>query len=224
MADKQRGPEARINMSRPQPSGGGPAPPLGTGCSSPRSISEESLARLEHLLEPAGREIVSFLREARHATIEELRQLIGESCHMNVLARIEHDVNRQAELILGGPLLVFEDSRVNPATGERVYASWWLTPEAERALAPGAPRDLPVDVFVEEAAVVVIAQLPGLREEDIQVKAEPERLVLCGDIAGHGRCQEIPLPARVTGARPQVRYNNEVLLVRLERERANDSS
>jgi HSP20 family molecular chaperone IbpA len=181
----------------------------------------ESMVRLEQSLEPASRALLQFLREVRHATIEELREVIGESCHMNVLIRIEQDLNRKAEGILGGPLLVFEFSRADPETQETVACSWWLSREVEGLL---SPREAMVDIFVEKESIVVVAQLPGVREEDIRVTVKPELLLLFVDTPGHNHYQEIPIPAPVRTDRIQTRYHNQVLRIELEREDADTPS
>lgn len=192
------------------------------GIPSSARMNEQSLALLEQALEPASREILDFLREVRHATIEELRELIGEPCHMNVLTRIEDDINRQAERVLGAPVLAFEECRADPETHEQVPFSWWLTREAETLASPRAAPDIAADVFVEDRAIVVIAQLPGAREGDIRVAVESERLVLTADAPGCSHYQEIPLPAAVRAGRCRTQYNNQVLRVQLEREHTGD--
>ncbi|MCG2769714.1 MAG: hypothetical protein L6435_15250 [Anaerolineae bacterium] len=176
----------------------------------PERIEEEHIAEVAQALDPASREMIWYLRENRHAKIEELRQLLGESCHMSVLTRINEVINPTARKMLGVPLLVFESRRADPWTGEVVPFSWWLCREAERRprIAP------PADVFDEGEQVVVVMELAGVEEKDIQVRAEGEWLIVT---AGDRPPWEIALPATVDGKRITTHYHNNVLQVRLEK-------
>jgi len=178
----------------------------------PERIEEEHIAEVAQALDPASREMIWYLRENGHAKIEELRQLLGESCHMNVLTRINEVINPTARKMLGVPLLVFEPRRTDPWTGEVAPFSWWLCREAERRpkIAP------PADVFDEDEQVVVVIELGGVEEEDIQVQAEGERLMVT---TGDRPAWEIALPAAVDGKQINTRYHNNVLQIWLRKKR-----
>ena len=62
----------------------------------------------------------------RHARLDELVELVGETSHWNVLLRIMNVINPAAQRVLGQPILVFEKSALDYQTGEHVFHSWWL--------------------------------------------------------------------------------------------------
>ena len=177
---------------------------------SSRRIGLEDLERVAAALDPASAELIWCLWEHGHAKIEELRQVVGASSHMHVLTRIRETINPVAQRLLGQPLLVFEPRRTDPWTGEVVPFSWWLCREAERrpSVAP------PADVFDEGEQVVVVMELAGVEEENIQVRAEGERLIVT---TGDRPAWEIALPTAVDGKRITTCYQNNVLQVRLEK-------
>jgi len=177
---------------------------------SSRRIGLEDLERVAAALDPASAELIWYLWEHGHAKIEELRQVVDAPSHMHVLTRIRETINPVARRLLGQPLLVFEPRRTDPWTGEVVPFSWWLCREAERR-----PRVAPpADVFDEGEQVVVVMELAGVEEEDIQVQAEGERLMVT---TGDRPVWEIALPAEVDGKQITTRYRNNVLQVTLEK-------
>lgn len=173
-------------------------------------IGLEDLERVAAALDPASAELIWRLWEHGHAKIEELRQVLGAPSHMHVLTRIREAINPVARRLLGQPLLVFEPRRTDPWTGEVVPFSWWLCPEAERRpkIAP------PADVFDEDEQVVVLVELAGVEEKDIQVQAEGGRLMVT---TGDQPAWEIALPTAVDGKRITTRYHNNVLQIWLKK-------
>jgi len=173
-------------------------------------IGLEDLERVAAALDPASAELIWYLWEHGHAKIEELRQVVDAPSHMHVLTRIRETINPVAQRLLGQPLLVFEPRRTDPWTGEVVPFSWWLCREAERRpkIAP------PADVFDEDEQVVVVVELAGVEEKDIQVQAEGERLMVT---TGDQPAWEIALPTAVDGKRITTRYHNNVLQIWLKK-------
>ena len=180
----------------------------------PERIEGEHVAKVAQALGPASGEIISYLRENRHAKIEDLRQLLGESSHMNVLTRIKGVINPMARKMLGRPLLVFERTRVDHITGQKVLYSWRLCKEAERR--PVEERRF-IDLLDEGDHILVIMELTGVREEDIQVQVEGQSLVVVADTPDHSYHEEISLPSAVDAERFTTRYHNDLLQVRFEK-------
>ena len=180
----------------------------------PERIEEEHVAKVAQALDPASGEIIWYLWKNRHAKIEELRQLLGESSHMNVLTRIKEVINPRARKMLGQPLLVFERSRIDYATGENVLYSWWLGKEEERRLADEGRL---IDIFDEGDHVMVIMELAGVREEDIQVKVERDKLIVEADTPEHKCCEEVTLPSAIDAEHFTTRYHNSILQARFEK-------
>lgn len=183
----------------------------------PERIEEEHVAKVAQALDPTSREIVWYLWENRHAKIEELRRLLGESSHMNVLVRIREAINPTARKMLGRPILVFERARIDHTSGERILYSWWLSGDAERRPIEGERL---VDIFDEGDHILVIAELVGFEEKGIQLAIEDEMLVVKAEAPGRSLHEEIPLSPQVDGQRFRARYHNNMLQVRFEKEQA----
>ncbi len=175
-----------------------------------RRIELEDLEQVVRALDPTSAELVWYLWGHGHAKIEELRQVTGAPSHMHLLNRIREIINPVARRLLGRALLVFESRRTDLWTGEVAPFSWWLCLEAERR-----PKiEPPAEVFDEGEQVVVVMELAGVEEEEIQVHAERKRLIVT---AGHRPAWEIGLPVPVDGRRITTRFQNNVLQVRLEK-------
>jgi len=173
-----------------------------------RRIGLDDLEQVAAALDPASGELIWYLWEHGHARIENLRHVVGAPSHMHVLTRIRETINPVARRMLGQPLLVFEPRRTDPWTGEVVPFSWWLCREAER-LPDAAP---PADVFDEDKEIVVVMELTGVKEDQIQVRAEGNQLVVT---AGDRPPWEIALPAPVNRREIARCYRNNVLQIRL---------
>jgi len=178
-------------------------------------VDQETVDRVMQELDPQNREIVSYLWENRHATIDELAELIAAPTHMDILLKIRGVINPTAERITGSSLLAFQRSRVDPLTGEKVLFSWWVIAPAPAA--EGARTGLHVDVFDEEDRIDVVAELAGVREEDIVLKVAKDRLTLSAQGPEEKYHQEIVLPAEVRVDSFTSTYTNNVLAVSLEK-------
>ena len=182
-----------------------------------KEIGEEDLKRVVEALDPASAQMVWYLWEHRHAKIEELRKVLGESSHMNVLVRIKGTINPTACKIVGRPILVFEKGRIDRSSGERILYSWWLNRDSERRLIEGEKL---VDIFDEGDHILLIVELVGFDEKGIQVAVEDETLVLKAEAPGRSVQEEIPLPPQVDSQRFEMTYRNNLLQVRFEKEQA----
>ena len=74
-----------------------------------------------------------------------------------------------------------------------------------------------VDLFVDEANVVIVAELPGVDKESIEVEAVEDKLTISVDSPRNKLHRELPLPARVDPNSSIASYRNGVLEVRLKR-------
>ncbi|MCJ7510201.1 MAG: Hsp20/alpha crystallin family protein [Dehalococcoidia bacterium] len=178
-------------------------------------IDQETIDRVMQELDWQGRGIVSHLWEARHATIDELAELIGASTHMDVLLKIRGDINPTAERIAGSPILTFRRSRVDPVTGEKVLFSWWVI-GPPRAAAEARTGVL-VDVFDEGDRIDVVAELAGVREEDLVLTVARDTLTLHAEGPEGKYHEEIVLPAEVRVDTLTRTYTNNVLAISLEK-------
>ena len=97
-----------------------------------------------------------------------------------------------------------------------------------------AARDFPpINIWLGENSVVVTAELPGVKHEDVNISLQDEVLTLEGsrqpdvrqqDVTWHRReraygnfARTVQLPFRVDPQKVQARYTNGVLEIELER-------
>jgi len=178
-------------------------------------IDQEAIDRVMQELDPQGREIVGYLWATRHATIDELAELIGAPTHMDVLLKIRGDINPTAERISGSPILAFRRSGVDRVTGEKVLFSWWVIGPAR--VAEEARTGVLVDVFDEADRIDVVAELAGVREEDIVLSVARDKLTLSAQGPEERYHEEVVLPAEVRVDTLTKTYTNNVLAVSLEK-------
>jgi hypothetical protein len=132
---------------------------------------EQELAQLLETLDEKSRAILWHLWWHRHAEISELRDIIDAPGDFEVLHRLKEVINGKAQRFWGKSIVGFEQSRIDPVSGEKVLFSWWFLNEQNTPLSGG---DKPlVDVFNERDSVTVIAELPTSvdpTQPDIQFK------------------------------------------------------
>ena len=178
-------------------------------------IDQDTVGTVMQELDPQSREIVGYLWENRHATIDELAELIAAPTHMAVLLKIRGVINPTAERITGSSLLSFQRSGVDPLTGENVLFSWWVIAPARAA--EGARTGVPVDIFDEGDRIDVVAELAGVREEDLVLTVARDTLTLDAEGPEGRHHEEIVLPAEVRVDSMTKTYTNSVLAVSLEK-------
>lgn len=74
-----------------------------------------------------------------------------------------------------------------------------------------------VDVLVENEAVVVVAELPGVEKEDIHLYASKDDVTIQVDTPQRKYQKELPLPEEVDPKPVQTSYNNGVLMVQFKK-------
>jgi len=178
-------------------------------------IDQDTVDTVMHELDPQSREIVGYLWENRHATIDELAELIAAPTHMVVLLKIRGVINPTAERITGSPLLSFQRSGFDPLTGEKVLFSWWVI--APTRAAERARTAMLVDVFDEGDRIDVVAELAGVREEDLVLTVAGDTLTLDAEGPEREYHEEIVLPAQVRVDSMTKTYTNNVLAASLEK-------
>ena len=78
-------------------------------------------------------------------------------------------------------------------------------------------REPLVDIMEEDADVVVVAELPGVERDDIELHMTRDELVISVDAPKRRFHKELRLPARVEPDSAQNSYKNGVLEVRLKK-------
>jgi HSP20 family molecular chaperone IbpA len=119
---------------------------------------KEDMTKLLEVLDEKSRAILWHLWWCRHAEISQLRDFINATSDFEVLYRLKDVINKQAQKLWGKPAVRFEQSRIDPLTGDKVLFSWWFL-DKEIAIVPVSDKPL-VDVFNEKDSVIVVAQLP----------------------------------------------------------------
>jgi len=90
--------------------------------------------------------------------------------------------------------------------------------------AGGAGHDVHVDVHETDEAVRVVADVPGVSKEDIDLKCDGETLTLRAEGADREYRESIDLPVRVDEHSADATYNNGVLEVSFDRAVENSTS
>ncbi len=83
-------------------------------------------------------------------------------------------------------------------------------------ISPETPAQLHVDVFDEGSKIVVLAEAPGLKAEDITVSMEGTVLLVSIEAAHRGGLQRIELPCEVAG-KPEMSLANGILNIQIRK-------
>ena len=179
------------------------------------ALQARDLAEVARLVDRGSAKMLWHFWKNRHYRLDELKEMLGETSHMGVLARIREVINPAAMRLLGKPILVFDRSRIDHQTGEHVLHSWWLN---EEPAIDTTSNGQSVDVFDEGDHFLVILELAGAHEEDIQVEAREGWLSVAVDTAESRYYEETPLPAGADAHDLSTTYRNGILQVRLGKE------
>ncbi len=120
-------------------------------------------------------QILIYLLRERHAGIRKLADLINASSDMEVLVKIREVINPKGQETMGQPLIVFEPSKLDPLTGEKITYSWWLNEE----LVDYMPNGELLDLRDEKDTLRVTASIP-LQEKDVSVGVKDNFLIIVG--------------------------------------------
>jgi HSP20 family molecular chaperone IbpA len=177
-------------------------------------LQPQDIAEVVSLVDRGSARMLWHFWKNRHYQLGELKTMLGEPSHMNVLIRIREVINPAARAVLGKPLLVFERSRMDHQTGEHVLSSWWLNEDR-----PGETPETAefVDVLEEEDHCLVLIELPGVEEENIGLNTTAGRLTVSVDTPDHRYHEEIPLPAGADPGRYSASYRNGILQIKIDK-------
>lgn len=148
-----------------------------------------NMTQIMNALDEKSVQILIFLLKERHAGIRKLADLINASSDMEVLAKIREVINPKVQETMGQPLIIFEPSKLDPLTGEKIAFSWWLNEELAEHISNGELFDL----HDEKDALRIIASIP--LQEDVKVEVKDNFLI----IAGKKYHQKILLTSPVEG-------------------------
>lgn len=183
-------------------------------------IDQEGIDKIIKELDPESQNILLFVWQNRHATIDELAAQYKAPNHMDVLHRIRNIINPTGEKVIGFPVLVFERSKTDEFTGKKVMFSWWIIGGdklPEGASLKKDKEDSLLDIFDEEDYLNIIMELKGAQEKDILLGIDEDKLTVSCKTAQAQYHEEISLPAKVDGEGIVRRYHNNILEVRLQK-------
>ncbi len=183
-------------------------------------VSEADIERVASELDPESRAILSHIAEKRHATIQELASLYDVKNHMEVLNRIRKVINPLSEKLIGYPMLVFERSKTDAVTSEKIPFSWWVIGNAAGKTESVEPL---MDLFDEEDHIVFVMELKSVHEDDIELKINGNRLQLSCQSAHKHYAEDILLPSNVDPSTVKKKYHNGILEVKLQKSLAENT-
>jgi len=87
----------------------------------------------------------------------------------------------------------------------------------EESPVPAPQRDVNTDTFDEGDNLVIIAELPGVNEKDIEIEVKGDRLVLFARSQDRQYHKDIELPCMIRD-KPSLTYKNGILKISLKKE------
>jgi len=165
-------------------------------------------------LDSDSQDILWYLWEKRYARIDQLAELIDAPNHMHVLLHIKEAINPIAEKVIGCPVLLFERSKVDPETGEKVLFSWWLIGKQEKW---AQSEDQLLDIFDEGSYMQIIMEVRGMEASDLRLEVERDQLTVRSEKTGSTWKEIIHLPAEVNTDNYQMHLKNNLLEIKLSK-------
>lgn len=177
-------------------------------------INQEGIDKIVKELDSDSQNILLFVWQNRHATMDELASLYNAPNHMDVLHRVKNIINPASQKLIGFPALVFERSKIDEATGKKVMFNWWiiggdkLRKDREKSL---------LDIFDEGDHLNIVMELKGVREEDILLGIDEDKLTLSCKTPESNYYEEVSLPSKVDSEGITKKYHNNILEVGLQK-------
>lgn len=164
-------------------------------------------------LDAGSRRMLLFLMQRKHASLDELTEVLGESSHMNTLVRIKNVVNSKALDYFEKPVMQFEKQRINKDNGKNILFNWWLNEDLDQAAAQDKEEKF-ADFFDEENEVVIIFELKGIKEKDVNVGIKQDMVTISfREPNGAKHVQQIPLPENTDISAFRKQIQNQTLIM-----------
>jgi len=158
-------------------------------------------------LNEKNRAIIMYIWRNRYAKIKDLSKLINAENDAYTLIKIREIINPLAKNILGKPVLCFEESKIDPITGNKILFSWWLNNRIELIKKKEA-----LDIFDEKDKLRIVTELPNVNEEDIIIEIENDGVI----ISANNHYQRIPLFCDVE-KKIEKTYKNGIMEIALKK-------
>lgn len=163
-------------------------------------------------LDAGSRRMLLFLMQRKHASLDELTEVLGESSHMNTLVRIKNVVNSKALDYFEKPVMQFEKQRIDKDNGKNILFNWWLSEGMD--IATRNKEEQFADFFDEENEVVVIFELKGIKEKDVNVDIKQDMVTISfRESNGAKHVQQIPLPENTDISAFRKQIQNQTLIM-----------
>jgi HSP20 family protein len=78
-------------------------------------------------------------------------------------------------------------------------------------------RQPTIDVFEEENYLTVLAELPGVDEKDVNIKADEDSVTITAENAAKKYLKIVRLPTRIIKDAAELTYRNNILQLRLKK-------
>ncbi len=108
---------------------------------------------------------------------------------------------------------------IRTMAGKPVIETFGNVRETSRGPVVEEVREPMVDVFDEKDHILVVAELPGVSEEEIEIEASGDILKLTASGKSRRYAREILLPCKVKAESLKSSYKNGVLEINLEKDR-----
>jgi len=154
-------------------------------------------------------------REELRRQQEEFRKKFGDAVRIDYDIRVGGILGGEKGLRIGGGdffTRLDELARERAQWRTRLYGKPLPSRRIETPTKEEVREPL-VDLFEEEGEIIVVAELPGVPEADIEVKKTEEGLLQIK--AGHKFYKELKIPVKVNYEKMTKRYNNGVLEIKL---------
>ena len=89
-------------------------------------------------------------------------------------------------------------------------------PSMRKEVSPPMPQERPADIFDEKDYIKVIAEIPGVEEEDIKINLEKDGLTISVNVPDHKYHQQVKLSCEPKG-KPEKFYRNGILEVKINK-------
>lgn len=184
-------------------------------CTNLGILKEEKTSKVNQLmraLDEKSKEIILHIWKNRYAKINDLSSLISAPNDAYILTKIREVINPIAKNILGKPILIFEESKIDPITSNKVLFSWWLSDTIDLIK---KEKEM-LDIFNEKDHLKIITELSNTKEKDIMVDISDEALMIYADTSNGRYHRTVPLFYAVDNIIEKT-YKNGILEVKLKK-------
>ena len=167
---------------------------------------------------------VSFFRRRRwfDDIIDEFEEIFREMDRMVRRFLETEDIGYRATRIEPGKPIVYGFRVTIGPDGRPVVEEFGNVKRVgRRAVIEEATEPL-VDVMEEEDKIIVIAELPGVEKEKIDLRIKDNKLIIKASNKNRRYYKEVTLPAKVKEETAKARYKNGVLEVSFEKEKVKE--